>query len=81
MPQIYYETERIWANLAYGKLSMIYEGGQGTVSTDVNAAINEVIQASPLMGGRVRSLPRRFEGGPYRPAHALQCHRDDHPIQ
>ncbi|KQS03756.1 hypothetical protein ASG11_05435 [Sphingomonas sp. Leaf357] len=35
---------------AYGKLSMIYEGGQGTVSTDVNAAINEEMQRSPLMG-------------------------------
>lgn len=33
----------------YGKLSMIYEGGQGTVSTDVNAAVNEEMQRSPLM--------------------------------
>ena len=32
-----------------GKLSMIYEGGQGTISTDVNAAANEELQRSPLM--------------------------------
>lgn len=35
---------------AYGKLSMIYEGGNGTVSNDANAAINEELQRSPLMG-------------------------------
>lgn len=33
----------------YGKLSMIYEGGQSTISSDVNAATNEAMQRSPLM--------------------------------
>jgi hypothetical protein len=33
----------------YGKLSMIYEGGQGTISTDLNADTNEAMQRSPLM--------------------------------
>jgi hypothetical protein len=34
----------------YGKLSMIYEGGNGTISTDVNSAINIQIQNDPRMG-------------------------------
>jgi hypothetical protein len=34
----------------YGKLSMIYEGGQGTISTDANEAVNVEFQRSPLMG-------------------------------
>jgi hypothetical protein len=33
----------------HGKLSMIYEGGQSNVSTDVNAAVNGELQRSPLM--------------------------------
>jgi hypothetical protein len=33
----------------YGKLSMIYEGGNGTVSSDVNATVNQELQRSPLM--------------------------------
>jgi hypothetical protein len=33
----------------YGKLSMTYEGGQGTISSDLNAAVNEQMQRSPLM--------------------------------
>ncbi len=33
----------------YGKLSMIYEGGQSTISSNVNVAANEEMQRSPLM--------------------------------
>ncbi|QQV76008.1 hypothetical protein H5J25_10520 [Sphingomonas aliaeris] len=32
-----------------GKLSMIYEGGNGTISSEINADINEEMQRSPLM--------------------------------
>lgn len=35
---------------ARGKLSMIYEGGNGTISTDVNAATNATLQHSAGMG-------------------------------
>jgi hypothetical protein len=35
---------------AYGKRSMIYEGGQGTISSDVNADVNVQLQHSPAMG-------------------------------
>jgi hypothetical protein len=34
----------------YGKLSMIYEGGNGTVSSDVNTDVNVQLQKDPRMG-------------------------------
>lgn len=51
----------------YGKLSMIYEGGQGTISTDTNAAANEEMQRSPLMEaayGRYLTDLRQVHTGP-----------------
>jgi hypothetical protein len=34
----------------YGKRSMIYEGGNGTISSDINADANVLLQHSPAMG-------------------------------
>jgi hypothetical protein len=34
----------------YGKLSMMYEGGNGTISTDVNSDLNVQAQKDPRMG-------------------------------
>lgn len=51
----------------HGKLSMIYEGGQSNVSTDVNAAVNEEMQRSPLMEaayGRYLVDLRKVHTGP-----------------